>query len=213
MRVVGAQRRPLTNTEPEKMEHKTTKCLSYNPVHDIKMKYSSKDEVVSGSDFASFPGSPEHLVEYLHHYLSSHSFPYGCPVSSLDELYQNEYRPKFSHPVVPMINANFLKEFSNYFVLQSGRTFVRLKEGVVHSDTSQLKGSPYTPQHVNDYFRRYLAKEGVVCTQQLRVLFSEGYMKEFKMPQKPIMHFIKDDFFKQSHHLFVTFADTVVFRK
>ena len=112
-----------------------------------------------------------------------------------------------------MINANFLKEFSNYFVLQVGRTFVKLKEGVDHSDTSQLKGSPYTPQHVNDYFRRYLAKEGVVCTQQLRVLFSECYMKEFKMPQKPIIQFIQDDFFKRFRHLFGTFVDLVVFRK
>ena len=162
---------------------------------------------------ASFAGSPEDVMEYLHNHLSSHFFPYGCPVSSLDALYQNEYRPRCSHPAVPTINASFFKVFSNYFVLQSGRTFVKLKEGVDHSDTSQLKGSPYTPQHVNDYFRRYLAKEGVVCTQQLRVLFSECYMKEFKMPQKPIVQFIQDDFFKRSHHLFVTFVDIVVFRK
>ena len=177
------------------------------------MRYTSKDKVVSESDFASFPGSPEHIVEYLHHYLSSHFFPYGCPVSSLDELYQKEYRPRYGHPVVPMISARFLKEFSNYFVLQVERTFVKLKEGVDHSDTSKLKGCPYTPQHVSDYFRRYLAKEGVVCTQQLRVLFSEGYMKEFKMPQKPKIQFVQNDFFKRSHHLFVTFADIVVFRK
>ena len=213
VRVVGAQRQSLAHTEPEKMEHKTKKILFYKPVCDIKVRYTSKDKVVSGSDFASFPGSPEHIVEYLHHYLSSHPFPYGCPVSSLDELYQKEYRPRYDHPVVPMINARFLKEFSNYFVLQDGRTFVKLKEGVDHSDTSQLKGCPYTAQHVNDYFRRYLAKEGVVCTQQLQVLFGVCYMKEFKMPQKPIIQFVQNDFFKQSRHLFVTFVDTVVFRK
>ena len=213
VRIVGGERRSLANTKSEKMEHKTKKILFYKPVCNIKVRYSSKDKVVSESDFASFPGSPEHIVEYLHHYLSSHFFPYGCPVSSLDELYQKEYRPRCSHPAVPMINANFLKEFSNYFVLQVGRTFVKLKEGVDYSDTSQLKGCPYTPQHVNDYFRRYLAKEGVVCTQHLRVLFSVCYMKEFKMPQNPIIQFIQDDFFKQSRHLFVTFADIVVFRK
>ena len=123
--------------------------MEHKAVRDIKVKYSSKDTCVLEGDFASLPGSTEHIVKYLHNNLSSHSFPYGCPVSSLDELYQNEYRPKFSHPVVPMINANFLKEFSNYFVLQVGRTFVKLKEGVDHSDTSQLKGCPYTPQHVS----------------------------------------------------------------
>ena len=213
VRVVGAQRQSLGNTEPEKMEHKTKKSLFYKSFCDIKMRYSSEDTCVLEGDFASFPGSPEHIVEYLHNYLSSHFFPYGCPVSSLDALYQKEYRPRCSHPVVPMINAKFLKEFSSYFVLEVGRTFVKLKEGVDHSDTSQLKGSPYTPQHVNDYFRRYLAQEGVVCTQQLRVLFSECYMKEFKMPQDPIIHFIREDFFKRSCHLFVTFTDIVVFRK
>ena len=193
VRVVGAQRQSLANTELEKMEH------------------SSKDTCVL--EAASFPGSLEHIVEYLHIYLSSHFFPYGCPVSSLNELYQKEYRPRCSRPVVPMISANFLKEFSSYFVLQSKRKFVKLKEGMDHSDTSPLKGCPYTPQHVNDYFRRYLAQEGVVCTQQLQVLFSECYMKEFKMPQKPIIQFIQEDFFKQSSHLFVTFADIVVYRK
>ena len=213
VRVVGAQRQSLGNTEPEKMEHKTKKSLFYKPVCDIKMRYSSEDTCVLEGDFASFPGSPEHIVEYLHNYLSSHFFPYGCPVSSLDALYQIEYRPRCSHPVVPMINANFLKEFSSYFVLQSGRTFVKLKEGVDHSNTPKLKGCPYTLQHVNDYFRRYLAQEGVVCTQQLRVLFTECYMKEFKMPQKPIIQFIREDFFKQSNHLFVIFRDIVVFRK
>ena len=134
-------------------------------------------------------------------------------MSSLDAMYQNEYKPKFSHSQVEMINADFLKEFSSYFLLQVGCTFVKLKEGVDHSDTSPLKGCPYTLQHVNDYFRRYLAQEGVVCTQQLRVLFSECYMKDFKMPQKPIIQFIQEDFFKRSNRLFVTFADLVVFRK
>ena len=213
VRVVGAQRQLLGNTEPEKMECKTKKSLFYKPVCDIKMRNTSEHTRALEGDFHSVPGSSEHIVQYLYSYLSTHFFPYGCPVSSLDALYQNEYKSKFSHSQVEMINADFLKEFSNHFVLEVGRTFVKLKEGVDHSDTSQLKGCPYTPQHVNDYFRRYLAQEGVVCTQQLRVLFSECYMKEFKMPQKPIIHFIREDFFKRSSHLFVTFADIVVFRK
>ena len=177
------------------------------------MRNTSEHTQALEGDFHSLPGSPEHIVQYLYDYLSTHFFPYGCPVSSLDELYQNEYKPKFSHSQVEMINADFLKEFSSYFVLQVGRAFVKLKEGMDHSDTSPLKGCPYTLQHVNDYFRRYLAQEGVVCTQQLQVLFSECYMKKFKMPQKPIIQFIQEDFFKQSSHLFVTFADLVVFRK
>ena len=77
--VVGAQ--SLANSKSEKMEH------------------SSKDTCVLEADFASFPGSLEHIVEYLHSYLSSHFFPYVCPVSSLNELYQKEYVLKCSHPV------------------------------------------------------------------------------------------------------------------
>ena len=215
VRVVGGKRQslPSTGPEPEKMEHETKKCLSYKPVCDIKISNTSEYTRALEGNSHSVPGSPEHIVQHLYDYLSTHFFPYGCPVSSLDALYQNEYKPKFSHSQVEMINADFLKEFSSYFVLQVGRTFVKLKEGVAHSDTSQLKGCPYTLQHVNDYFRRYLAQEGVVCTQQLQVLFSECYMKEFKMPQKPIIQFIQEDFFKRSNHLFVTFADLVVFRK
>ena len=185
------------------MEHMTKnmtkKYLSYKPVCYIKMRNISEDTRALEGNFHSVPGSSEHIVQYLYSYLSTHFFPYGCPVSSLDALYQNEYKPKFSRSQVEMINVRFLKEFSNHFVLHVGCTFVKLKEGVDHSDTSQLKGSPYTLQHVNDYFRRYLAQEGVVCTQQLRVLFSECYTKEFKMPQKPIIHFIQEDFFKGSH--------------
>ena len=213
VRVVGAQRRSLASTEPEKMEYKTKKSLSCKSVCDIKMTHSSKDTQALEGNLHSVPGSPEHIVQYLYDYLSTHFFPYGCPVSSLDVLYQSEYKSKFNISQVEMINADFLKAFSNHFVLQDRHMFVKLKEGVDHSDTPQLKGCPYTPQHVNDYFRRYLAKEGVVCTQQLQVLFSECYMKEFKMPQKPIVQFIQDDFFKQSRHLFVTFLDIVVFRK
>ena len=213
VRVVGAQRRSLAHTEPEKMEHKTKKSLSCKSVCDIKMTNSSEDTRALEGNLHSVPGSPEHIVQYFYNYLSTHFFPYGCPVSSLDALYQKEYKSKFSHSQVEMINTDFLKAFSNRFVLQDGRMFVKLKEGVDHSDTSQLKGCPYTLQHVNDYFRRYLAQEGVVCTKQLQVLFSECYMKEFKMPQKPIIQFIQEDFFKRSGHLFVTFVDIVVFRK
>ena len=53
--------------------------------------------------------------------------------------------------------------------------FVKLKEGVDHSNTSQLSGSPYTPQHVKHYFSKYLAQEGVLCTQQLQKVFDECY--------------------------------------
>ena len=53
-------------------------------------------------------------------------------MSSLDALYQNEYKPKFSHSQVEMINADFLKELFNHFVLQVGHTFVKLKKGVIH---------------------------------------------------------------------------------
>ena len=90
--------------------------------------------------------------------------------------------------------------------------FVKLKEGVDHSDTSQLSGSPYTPQHVKHYFRKYLGQEGVVCTQQLQKVFDECYKKEFEMPQNPLIWFVRDDFFTHCR-LFETFTDFVVFRK
>ena len=216
VRVVGAKRRPLLSTELEKTEHKTkkmTKCLSAKSGHgteEHKRTHGSCDVWLLDGEF---DGSPEHIVLYLDNYFSTHFFPYGCPVSSLDELYQNEYVPKCINPQVEMIDENFLKEFPDYFTLQGRHMFVKLKEGIDYSDKSQLSGSPYTPQHVKHYFRKYLGREGVVCIQQLQKVFDECYKKEFKMPQKPLIWFVRDDFFRQSRHLFVTFTDFVVFRK
>ena len=51
--------------------------------------------------------SPEHIVQYLYNYLSAIFSPYGCPVSSLDELYQKEYVPKCINPQVEMIDEKF----------------------------------------------------------------------------------------------------------
>ena len=75
MRLVGAQRQSLTNTEPEKIEHKTKKCLFYKPVCDIKIRNTSEDTCFMEGDFASFSGSLEHIVEYLYNHISTHLFP------------------------------------------------------------------------------------------------------------------------------------------
>ena len=88
-------------------------------------------------------------------------------MSNLDELYQKEYVPKYINLQVEMIDENFMKEFPNHFTLQGRHMFVKLKEGIDPSDTSQLTGSPYTPQHVKHYFRKYLGQEGVVCVQRV----------------------------------------------
>ena len=208
VRVVGAKRRPCTDVE--KTEHQTEKMTTKSGHDTEEISHGSSDTwLLEGK----FDGSPEHIVQYLYNYLSTNSFPYGCPVSSLDVLYQNEYIPKCINLQVKMIDEDFLKAFPNHFTLQDRHMFVKLKEGVDHSDTSQLKGSPYTPQHVKDYFRKYLGQEGVVCTQQLQKIFNECYKKEFEMPQWPRIWFVQADFFKRSHHLFETFTDFSVVRK
>ena len=92
-------------------------------------------------------------------------------VSSLDELYQKEYVPKCINLQVKWLTKIFWKI---HFTLQGWQMFLKLKEGVDHSDTSQL--------HIKHYFSKYLGWEGVVDTQQLQKVFDECYMKELKMP-------------------------------
>ena len=215
VRVVGAKRRPLLSTELKKTERKTkkmTESLSAKSGHGTEEHERTHGSCDVWLLEGEFDGSPEHVAQYLYNYLSTNFFPYGCPVSSLDEIYQNEYVPKCINPQVKMIDENFLKEFPNHFTLQGRQMFVKLKEGVDHSNMSQLSGSPYTPQHVKHYFRKYLGQEGVVCTQQLQKVFDECYKKEFEMPQNPLIWFVRDDFFRHCR-LFETFTDFVVFRK
>ena len=75
VRLVGAQRQSLTNTDPEKIEHKTKKCLFYKPVCDIKIRNTLEETCFMEGDFASFSGSLEHIVEYLYNHISTHLFP------------------------------------------------------------------------------------------------------------------------------------------
>ena len=77
VRVVGAKSKPLFSTELEKMEHKTkkmTKCLSAKSgpgTEEHKRRHGTCDTwLLDGK----FDGSPEHIVQYLCDYLSTHLF-------------------------------------------------------------------------------------------------------------------------------------------
>ena len=174
--------------------------------------HSSEESWLSEDEFDSTPGSPEHIAQYLHSYLSSHSFPFGCAISQLDKIYQNEYKRKVRHYQLSHVDSDFLMSFPKLFRLNS-QIFLKLREGVDHSESGGFRGRPYTPEHVNDYYRRYLGREGVVCSlPETQHVFEHAYKKEFKMPPNPLIWFVGDTFFKRSFHIFVVFTEYVVFK-
>ena len=86
--------------------------------------------------------------------------------------------------------------------------FLRLKQSV---DPGAFKGRPFTPEHINYYFSRYLGKEGVVCSlSEAQDVFERKYKKEFKMPVNPLIWFVGENFFKRSFHQFTLFYDSIV---
>lgn len=174
--------------------------------------HSSEESWLSEDEFDSTPGSPEHVARYLHSYLSSHSFPFGCAISQLDKVYQSDYKRKVRHYQLSHVDSDFLMSFPKLFRLSS-QVFLKLREGVDHSEASGFRGRPYTPEHVNDYYRRYLGREGVVCSlPETQHVFEQRYKKEFKMPPNPLIWFVGDTFFKRSFHIFVVFTEFVVFK-
>ena len=176
--------------------------------------HSSAESWLSEGECATTPDapdSPEQIAKFLHTYLSSHPFPYGCSVAELDRVYQKEYKQKSHLNKVSRIDKEFLSSHSKCFRLQS-LAFLKLREGVEHTDVI-FRGNPYTPEHVNDYFRRYIGQKITCSFPEVLHVFETKYKKEFKMPHSPLIWFISENFFKRSLHYFVVFTESVVFKK
>ena len=78
VRVVGAKRRPLLSTELEKTECKTkkmTKSLFAKSGHGTEEHKRTHGSCDTWLLDGKFDGSPEHIVQYLYDYLSTHLFP------------------------------------------------------------------------------------------------------------------------------------------
>ena len=172
--------------------------------------HSSEESWLSEGEFDSTHGSPDHLVRFLRNYLSSHSSPFGCSLSQLDKVYQNEYKKRFCNCKVPEVTAEFLYDYKDKFHLKP-QVFIKLREDVDPGDRSSCRDHPYTPEHVNDYYMRYLGQGVVYSLLELENVFEKRYKKEFKMPASPLIWFVSDAFFKRSFHLFIVFAEDAVY--
>lgn len=173
--------------------------------------HSSEESWLSEEEFESSHGSPEHIARYLYNYLSTHSFPNGCFVSQLDSVFQNDYKRKFNLKNVTRITPVFLKSNSRLFKVHDD-IFLRLREGVDQKSYTSLRARPYTPEHINDYYVKYLLDRGcAVSISDIQEVFEKRYKKEYKMPPNPLFWYVSDSFFKRSIQ-FVLFSDTIVFR-
>ena len=174
--------------------------------------HSSEESWLSEDEFDGAQGSPEHIARHLHNYLSTHSFRFGCTVSELDKFYQNDYQKKFHSKKVASISAEFLRSHSTLFKVRD-EIFLKLREGVDHVEANSFRGRPYTPEHINDYYSRYLGSEGVVCSlSEAQHVFETIYRKDYKMPVNPLIWFVGESFFRRSFHQFVVFNDHIVFK-
>lgn len=176
--------------------------------------HSSEESWLSEEEFETGQGSPGHIAKFLHNYLSTHSLPFGCRVSELDRVYQNDYKHKFHSKKVATITAEFLQSHSKLFKLRE-ETFLKLREGFEHveSTSNSFRGRPYTPEHINEYYSKYLGNEGVACSLvEAEHVFETSYRKEFKMPPSPLIWFVGESFFKRSFHQFVLFNDITVLK-
>ena len=171
--------------------------------------HSSEESWLSEDEFESSHGSSEHIAKYLYNYLTTHSSPAGCSVAQLDSVFQNAYKRRFHPKNVTKITPVFLKSNSRLFKVYDG-IFVKLREGVDHRAITSLRARPYTPEHINDYFIRYLGKEGcAVSLSELQDVFEKQYKKEYKMPANPLFWYVRESFFKRSPE-FTLFSDTIV---
>ena len=176
--------------------------------------HSSEESWLSEEEFETGQGSPGHIARFLYNYLSTHSLPFGCRVSELDRVYQNDYKQKFHSKKVAAITAEFLQSHSKLFKLRE-ETFLKLREGFEHVESAcnSFRGRPYTPEHINEYYSKYLGNEGVVCSLlEAQHVFETSYRKEFKMPPSPLIWFVGESFFKRSFHQFVLFNDIIVLK-
>ena len=178
-------------------------------VDNEEVWHSSEDSWLSEDEFdPPPPGTPSHIAKHLHRHLNTtkRSYPFGCTVSELDRYYQNEYKKQFPSKKVAKITLELLKSFPTLFKLRND-VFLKLKEGV---QSKVLRGQPYTPEHITDYFTRYLHKDGVVCSlTEAQDIFDRKYKVEFKMPVNPLIWFLSENFFEQSDQ-FTVFSDVIV---
>ena len=179
------------------------------PVEEEEEWHSSEESWLSEDELWSQPqGSPDHVAHYLHSYLTTHSFPFGCTIAELDRQYQNDYKKRFGSRNVARITLDLVKSNPELFKVRD-ELFITLKEG---AEVNSFRGRPYTPEHVNDYYSRYLGKQGVVCSMsEAQDVFDRLYKKQHKMPPNPLIWFLSDTFFKKSLRQFVIFTDAVVF--
>lgn len=216
---VGAEGMPTCAVpHPTTVAHPPRSTGVHSKPHSIQNEeneeewHSSEESWLSEEEFEAAQGSREHIAEYLHNYLSTHSFPFGCTVLELDRVYQNDYKRRFRSKKVANITAELLRSHPQLFKLRD-ETFLKLREGVDHMESNTFRGRPYTPEHINDYYSRYLGKEGVVCSlSEAQHVFETSYRKEFKMPVNPLIWFVGDSFFRRSYHQFVVFNDSIVFK-
>ena len=174
--------------------------------------HSSEESWLSEDEFDGAQDSSEHLVKHLYNYLCTHSVQFGCTVSELDKFYQNEYKKKFHSKRVASITAEFLRSHSKLFKVRE-EMFLKLREGVDHAEANSFRGRPYTPEHINDYYSRYLGKEGGVCSlTEAQHVFETIYRKDYKMPVNPLIWFVGESFFRRSFHQFVVFTDHIVLK-
>ena len=179
--------------------------------------HSSEESWLSEEEFQSRQqheqhSSPSHLAQYLYNYLSTQSFTFGCPIAELDVQFKSYYRKQFgSRLKVTRITADFVKTRPDLFKVQD-ELLLKLRDGVDQKEANSFKGRPYTPEHINDYYSRYLGKEGVIVTMtEAQDVFERVYKKEHKMPANPLIWFLSDTFFKRSSHQFALYNDIVVF--
>ena len=179
--------------------------------------HSSEESWLSEEEFGSRQQheqqrSPSHLTQYLYNYLSTHSFPFGCPIAELDVQFKSNYRKQFGSKLkMTRITADFVKAHPDLFKVQD-ELLLKLRDGVDQKEANSFKGRPYTPEHVNDYYSRYLGKEGVIVTMtEAQDVFERVYKKEHKIPANPLIWFLSDTFFKRSSHQFALYSDVVVF--
>ena len=222
--VMGTPSPPYPSPDPPQIRptvatasHYPSHSPSPPPPHSVALPGEREEEAwhrleswLLEDEFDSPHSSPRHIAKYLHNYLCTHSFPFGCRVSELDRVYQNDYRKRFYSQKVTAITTDWLKSHSSMFKLRD-ETFLKLHEGIEYVETSSLRGRPYTPEHINDYFIKYLGNKGVICSlTEAEDVFEKNYKKDFNMPLNPRIWFVGDSFFKRSPQ-FLLFNSTVVF--
>ena len=177
--------------------------------------HSSGESWLSEEESEQQSGSADHVAHYLLDYLHSQSHPFGCTIAELNEHYQTNYKKEFGSKKLGRISRDFIRAYPHLFKV-SEKLFLRLREGVVPREANMFRGQPYTPEHVNDYFTRYLGGVQHGCSMvEAQDVFENVYKKKYAMPQSPRIWFLRDNFFsdKRSAQKFEMTNDLIVFSR